>query len=146
MTTSTTILVVCNVLEPCHLPSIFFPFSDLDPLLFSFRVKFYPPDPFRLKEEITRYQVYLQLRRDLLHGRLYCTPNEASLLAAYVVQGIKLFMTMFGMNFLTYINRHNPIDKFQLIWVTTILRSMKGTMFKIFDYYLNRHPKLKKKL
>lgn len=58
----------------------------LDPLLFSFRVKFYPPDPFRLKEEITRYQVYLQLRRDLLHGRLYCTPNEASLLAAYVVQ------------------------------------------------------------
>lgn len=58
----------------------------LDPLLFSFRVKFYPPDPFRLKEEITRYQVYLQLRRDLLHGRLYCTNNEASLLAAYVVQ------------------------------------------------------------
>lgn len=58
----------------------------VDPLLFSFRVKFYPPDPFRLKEEITRYQVYLQLRRDLLHGRLYCTPNEAALLAAYVVQ------------------------------------------------------------
>ncbi|KAK3925349.1 FERM domain-containing protein 5 [Frankliniella fusca] len=58
----------------------------VDPLLFSFRVKFYPPDPFRLKEEITRYQVYLQLRRDLLHGRLYCTSNEAALLAAYVVQ------------------------------------------------------------
>ncbi|XP_026283875.1 FERM domain-containing protein 5 isoform X2 [Frankliniella occidentalis] len=58
----------------------------VDPLLFSFRVKFYPPDPFRLKEEISRYQVYLQLRRDLLHGRLYCTSNEAALLAAYVVQ------------------------------------------------------------
>lgn len=64
-----------------------FPFTDMDPILFSFRVKFYPPDPFRLKEEITRYQVYLQLKRDLLHGRLYCTPSEAALLGAYIVQG-----------------------------------------------------------
>ncbi|CAH0391943.1 unnamed protein product [Bemisia tabaci] len=61
--------------------------KDMDPILLSFRVKFYPPDPFRLKEEITRYQIYLQLKRDLLHGRLYCAPNEAALLAAYVVQG-----------------------------------------------------------
>ncbi|XP_012265922.2 FERM, ARHGEF and pleckstrin domain-containing protein 1 isoform X2 [Athalia rosae] len=60
--------------------------KDMEPILFSFRVKFYPPDPFRLKEEITRYQVYQQLKRDLLHGRLYCSPGEASLLAACVVQ------------------------------------------------------------
>ncbi|RZF32960.1 hypothetical protein LSTR_LSTR000830 [Laodelphax striatellus] len=60
--------------------------KDMDPILFSFRLKFYPPDPFRLKEEITRYQVYLQLKRDLLHGRLYCTPSEAALLGAYIVQ------------------------------------------------------------
>ncbi|XP_054278606.1 FERM domain-containing protein 5-like isoform X1 [Macrosteles quadrilineatus] len=60
--------------------------KDMDPILFSFRVKFYPPDPFRLKEEITRYQVYLQLKRDLLHGRLYCTSSEAALLGAYIVQ------------------------------------------------------------
>ncbi|XP_022191859.2 FERM domain-containing protein 5 isoform X2 [Nilaparvata lugens] len=60
--------------------------KDMDPILFSFRLKFYPPDPFRLKEEITRYQVYLQLKRDLLHGRLYCTPSEAALLGAYVIQ------------------------------------------------------------
>ncbi|XP_046434461.1 FERM domain-containing protein 5 isoform X7 [Neodiprion pinetum] len=60
--------------------------KDMDPILFSFRVKFYPPDPFRLKEEITRYQVYQQLKRDLLHGRLYCSPGEAALLAACVVQ------------------------------------------------------------
>ncbi|XP_075216636.1 FERM domain containing isoform X2 [Lycorma delicatula] len=60
--------------------------KEMDPVLFSFRVKFYPPDPFRLKEEITRYQVYLQLKRDLLHGRLYCTPGEAALLGAYIVQ------------------------------------------------------------
>ncbi|XP_067002691.2 FERM domain-containing protein 5 [Anabrus simplex] len=60
--------------------------KDMDPILFSFRVKFYPPDPFRLKEEITRYQIYLQLRRDLLHGRLYCTASEAALLGAYIIQ------------------------------------------------------------
>ncbi|XP_046403741.1 FERM domain-containing protein 5 isoform X2 [Ischnura elegans] len=60
--------------------------KEMDPILFSFRVKFYPPDPFRLKEEITRYQVYLQLKRDLLHGRLYCTHNEASQLGAYIIQ------------------------------------------------------------
>ncbi|KAK7872685.1 hypothetical protein R5R35_002676 [Gryllus longicercus] len=60
--------------------------KDMDPILFSFRVKFYPPDPFRLKEEITRYQIYLQLKRDLLHGRLYCTAAEAALLAAYIIQ------------------------------------------------------------
>jgi hypothetical protein len=58
----------------------------MEPILLSFRVKFYPPDPFRLKEEITRYQIFLQLKRDLLHGRLYCTPTEAALLAAYIIQ------------------------------------------------------------
>ncbi|XP_053974669.1 FERM domain-containing protein 5 isoform X2 [Hylaeus anthracinus] len=60
--------------------------KDMDPILFSFRVKFYPPDPLRLKEEISRYQVYQQLKRDLLHGRLYCSPGEAALLAACIVQ------------------------------------------------------------
>ncbi|KAL3289458.1 hypothetical protein HHI36_022882 [Cryptolaemus montrouzieri] len=60
--------------------------KDLDPVLFSFRVKFYPPDPFKLKEEITRYQIFLQLKRDLLHGRLYCGIDDAAMLAALVIQ------------------------------------------------------------
>uniref|UniRef100_A0A8D8USL1 Moesin/ezrin/radixin homolog 1 n=3 Tax=Cacopsylla melanoneura TaxID=428564 RepID=A0A8D8USL1_9HEMI len=60
--------------------------KDVDPLQFSFRVKFYPPDPFKLKEDITRYQIYLQLKRDLLHGRLYCDPNAAAQLGAYILQ------------------------------------------------------------
>ncbi|XP_077514566.1 FERM domain-containing protein 5-like [Amblyomma americanum] len=58
----------------------------MNPIVFCFRVKFYPQDPFRLKEEITRYQIFLQLRRDLLHGRLYCPPNDSALLAALVIQ------------------------------------------------------------
>ncbi|XP_044008490.1 protein 4.1-like [Aphidius gifuensis] len=57
----------------------------MDPILFTFRVKFYPPDPLRLREEITRYQIYQQLKRDLLHGRLYCSPGEAALLAACIL-------------------------------------------------------------
>ncbi|XP_067204691.1 FERM domain-containing protein 5 isoform X2 [Linepithema humile] len=60
--------------------------KDMHEILLCFRVKFYPPDPLRLKEEITRYQVYQQLKRDLLYGRLCCTPGEASLLVACIVQ------------------------------------------------------------
>ncbi|KAK6630531.1 hypothetical protein RUM43_014516 [Polyplax serrata] len=60
--------------------------KDVDPLLFSFRVKFYPPNPVLLKEEITRYHIYLQLKRDLLHGRLYCTHSDAALLGSFIVQ------------------------------------------------------------
>ncbi|KAK0169162.1 hypothetical protein PV327_002906 [Microctonus hyperodae] len=59
--------------------------KDMEPILFSFRVKFYPPDPLRLNEEIARYQIYQQLKRDLLHGRLYCSPGEAALLAACIL-------------------------------------------------------------
>lgn len=66
---------------------LFIDVLDSSSILFSFRVKFYPPNPLLLKEEITRYQVYLQLKRDLLHGRLYCTPNEAAMLGALVIQG-----------------------------------------------------------
>ncbi|KAL7648172.1 UNVERIFIED_CONTAM: hypothetical protein RMT77_000075 [Armadillidium vulgare] len=59
----------------------------LSPILFCFRVKFYPADPLKLHEEITRYYLFLQLRRDLLHGRLYCVQNDAAILAAYIIQG-----------------------------------------------------------
>ncbi|XP_024879898.1 FERM domain-containing protein 5 isoform X1 [Temnothorax curvispinosus] len=60
--------------------------KDMHEILLCFRVKFYPPDPLRLKEEITRYQVYQQLKRDLLYGRLCCSPGEAALLVGCIVQ------------------------------------------------------------
>ncbi|XP_036443009.1 FERM domain-containing protein 5 isoform X2 [Colossoma macropomum] len=50
------------------------------------RVKFYPPDPAALKEEITRYLVFLQIKRDLYHGRLLCRSSDAAMLAAYILQ------------------------------------------------------------
>ncbi|XP_044253783.1 tyrosine-protein phosphatase non-receptor type 4 [Tribolium madens] len=51
-----------------------------------FRVKFYVSDPSKLQEEYTRYQFCLQIRRDILEGRLVLAPSTAILLASYTVQ------------------------------------------------------------
>lgn len=51
-----------------------------------FRVKFYVSDPSKLQEEYTRYQFYLQVRRDILEERLHLPPSTACLLASYSVQ------------------------------------------------------------
>ncbi|XP_049638438.1 FERM domain-containing protein 5 isoform X1 [Suncus etruscus] len=56
------------------------------PFTMCFRVKFYPADPAALKEEITRYLVFLQIKRDLYHGRLLCKTSDAALLASYILQ------------------------------------------------------------
>ncbi|VDN02433.1 unnamed protein product [Thelazia callipaeda] len=53
-----------------------------------FRVRFYPSDIGVLKEEITRYMLFAQLQRDLLHGRLYCPQNEAAVLGALALQSV----------------------------------------------------------
>lgn len=60
--------------------------KNVNPMVLCFRAKFYPMDPLKLKEEITRYFLFLQLRRDLHHGRLLCSPADANLLAAYIIQ------------------------------------------------------------
>lgn len=53
--------------------------------MFSFRVKFYPADPHRLTG-CGRFMLYQQLKRDLRHGRLYCSSGEAAALGALIVQ------------------------------------------------------------
>ncbi|XP_028848679.1 protein 4.1 isoform X6 [Denticeps clupeoides] len=53
---------------------------------FAFAVKFYPPDPSQLIEDITRYYLCLQLRDDMLSGRLPCSFVTHALLGSYVVQ------------------------------------------------------------
>uniref|UniRef100_A0AC35GCY7 FERM domain-containing protein n=1 Tax=Panagrolaimus sp. PS1159 TaxID=55785 RepID=A0AC35GCY7_9BILA len=55
-------------------------------IFLSFRFRFYPLHPSLLKEGNTRYQLFVQLRRDLLHGRLYCTQNDAIRLAGFIFQ------------------------------------------------------------
>ncbi|XP_077337907.1 protein 4.1 isoform X7 [Lithobates pipiens] len=56
------------------------------PWEFTFNVKFYPPDPAQLTEDITRYYLCLQLRQDILTGRLPCSFATLALLGSYTVQ------------------------------------------------------------
>uniref|UniRef100_A0A672H190 Protein 4.1 n=1 Tax=Salarias fasciatus TaxID=181472 RepID=A0A672H190_SALFA len=53
---------------------------------FTFNVKFYPPDPAQLSEDITRYYLCLQLRKDILQGRLPCSFVTLALLGSYALQ------------------------------------------------------------
>ncbi|KAF4103169.1 hypothetical protein G5714_016052 [Onychostoma macrolepis] len=53
---------------------------------FFFNIKFYPPDPSVLAEDITRYLLCLQLWKDILIGRLPCPSDILALLGSYIVQ------------------------------------------------------------
>uniref|UniRef100_A0A3Q0SGI1 FERM domain-containing protein n=1 Tax=Amphilophus citrinellus TaxID=61819 RepID=A0A3Q0SGI1_AMPCI len=53
---------------------------------FAFNVKFYPPDPSLLIEDITRYLLCLQLREDVASGRLPCSFVTHALLGSYTLQ------------------------------------------------------------
>ncbi|NXW45469.1 E41L2 protein, partial [Nyctiprogne leucopyga] len=56
------------------------------PWMFTFNVKFYPPDPSQLTEDITRYFLCLQLRQDIASGRLPCSFVTRALLSSYTLQ------------------------------------------------------------
>jgi tyrosine-protein phosphatase non-receptor type 4 len=53
---------------------------------FFFRVKFYVSDPSKLAEEYTRYHFFLQVKRDILSGKLVCSDSNVAMLASYAVQ------------------------------------------------------------
>ncbi|KAM4581075.1 uncharacterized protein PAE49_005741 isoform 3-T4 [Odontesthes bonariensis] len=53
---------------------------------FTFSVKFYPPDPVQLTEDLTRYFLCLQLRKDIMRGILPCSFVTLSLLGSYAAQ------------------------------------------------------------
>ncbi|VVC27853.1 Hypothetical protein CINCED_3A009709 [Cinara cedri] len=61
-------------------------FLKSEPWLFNFEMKFYPPDPNQLQEDITRYQLCLQIRNDILNGKLPCSFVTHALLGSYLVQ------------------------------------------------------------
>ncbi|XP_049421436.1 protein 4.1-like isoform X7 [Epinephelus fuscoguttatus] len=56
------------------------------PWNFSFNIKFYPPDPAQLSEDITRYFLCLQLRQDIVSGRLPCSFATHTVLGSYTIQ------------------------------------------------------------
>ena len=51
-----------------------------------FEVKFYPPDPTQLHEDLTRYLVCLQIRKDILSGRIPCSFVTHAILGSYLAQ------------------------------------------------------------
>ncbi|XP_065644231.1 FERM, ARHGEF and pleckstrin domain-containing protein 2 isoform X2 [Hydra vulgaris] len=60
--------------------------KDCTKVTFKFRVMFYTSEP-HLLQEYTRYLFTLQVRRDLLDGRLPCSEDTGALMASYIVQG-----------------------------------------------------------
>lgn len=49
-------------------------------------MKFYSSEPNTLREELTRYQFFLQLKQDLLDGRLECPADKAAELCGLALQ------------------------------------------------------------
>jgi len=56
-------------------------------MVFYWEVKFYPPAPEQLNEDLTRYLVVLQVRQDLFNGRLPASFQTSALLGSYTAQG-----------------------------------------------------------
>lgn len=56
------------------------------PYTFRLKVKFYSSEPNTLREELTRYLFFLQLKHDLLEGRLDCPDDKATELCALALQ------------------------------------------------------------
>ncbi|XP_034314973.2 uncharacterized protein [Magallana gigas] len=54
--------------------------------VFEFAVKFYPPEPSHLSEDVTRYQLCLQIRADIYNGKLPCSFMTHAILGSYTVQ------------------------------------------------------------
>ncbi|OAD53132.1 Band 4.1-like protein 5 [Eufriesea mexicana] len=56
------------------------------PYTLRLKVKFYSSEPNTLREELTRYQFFLQLKQDVLDGKLHCPHQVAVQLAALALQ------------------------------------------------------------
>uniref|UniRef100_V5I7R5 Moesin/ezrin/radixin homolog 1 n=1 Tax=Anoplophora glabripennis TaxID=217634 RepID=V5I7R5_ANOGL len=56
------------------------------PYTLRLKVKFYSSEPNNLREELTRYQFFLQLKQDILEGRLECPYETAVKLSAFALQ------------------------------------------------------------
>ncbi|XP_047356742.1 tyrosine-protein phosphatase non-receptor type 14 isoform X1 [Vespa velutina] len=50
------------------------------------RIMYYVTDVQFIQDEMTRYHYYLQLKSDILEGRIHCNSRQASLLASYSMQ------------------------------------------------------------
>ncbi|KAJ8970459.1 hypothetical protein NQ317_019825 [Molorchus minor] len=58
------------------------------PIHFHFRAKVYPAEPHKIRDIETKHQFFMQLRYDLITGRLCCESNDAALILALILQYI----------------------------------------------------------
>ncbi|KAH7730140.1 FRM-1 protein [Aphelenchoides avenae] len=56
------------------------------PWEFTFEVKFYPPEPSQLADDLTKYLLHLQLRNDIVTEKLPATFATHALLGSYIAQ------------------------------------------------------------
>lgn len=56
------------------------------PYTLRLKVKFYSSEPNTLREELTRYQFFLQLKQDVLEGKLHCPHQITVQLCALTLQ------------------------------------------------------------
>lgn len=75
---------MCNYLSFTNYINIYFAVGP--PYTLHLRVKFYSSEPNNLREELTRYQFFLQLKQDVLKDRLPCPEQIAIELAALSLQ------------------------------------------------------------
>ncbi|CAF0928680.1 unnamed protein product, partial [Didymodactylos carnosus] len=61
-------------------------FNTTSPYHLYFKIRFFVLDPVKLEEEFTRYLYVLQIKKEILSGKLWCVRPKASLLASYLVQ------------------------------------------------------------
>jgi len=69
-----------------HLSKLCFTIIVGPPYTFRLKVKFYSSEPNTLREELTRYLFFLQLKQDLLEGRLDCPDDKSAELCALALQ------------------------------------------------------------
>ncbi|XP_063437565.1 band 4.1-like protein 2 isoform X7 [Mytilus trossulus] len=54
--------------------------------VFDFSVKFYPPEPLAMLEDLSRFQLCLQVRFDIFNGKLPCSFTTLAVVGSYMVQ------------------------------------------------------------
>jgi len=74
------------LIKACFLSVPYFPAFVNEPCTLYFGVKFYAADPNKIKEEVTRYQFFLQLKQDLFTSKLTCSWKKAAELSALAIQ------------------------------------------------------------
>lgn len=99
----------------------------MSPFHLYFKVRFFLIDPAtQIDDEFTKYLYVLQIKKELLSGKMWCPRSTAAVLASYLVQSTNLFvsksMDLFGFFLFRWIRR---------LWS----RRTSSRLFRRFSFY-----------